>query len=135
MQVAQCYERGWPLRVGALPSVWFVRALCRAVRPLAAGEPGGRAWRFVPTVSRAARPSAGSDLVVAVEQRYALDLRTSEAGGRTASEEGSVLNTEAQTGRVEQAPNPAIERTANGVQPWCTSGEAVPPLSAAHGQR
>jgi hypothetical protein len=46
-----------------------------------------------------------------------------------------VLNTKAQRGRVEQAPNPSVERTANGVRRSCASGEAVPPLAAAHVKR
>ena len=57
-----------PLREGVLESVWFVQALCRAVRPLATGEPVVACRQFVPTVWRAARPAAVSGRVVAVER-------------------------------------------------------------------
>jgi len=76
MRDRELRERSEPLRVGVLESVWFVQALCRAVRPLAAGEPEVACRQFMPTVSRAARPSAVSALVVAVERRYALDCAT-----------------------------------------------------------
>jgi hypothetical protein len=95
-----------------------MQAMRRAARPLAAGEPAVSCRQFAPTVSRAARPSAVSELVGAVEQRYVLTLRTSEAKADTASEGGSVLNAKAQRGRVEQAPDPSIERTcSSGLRP------------------
>jgi hypothetical protein len=83
------------------------------------------------------RPStAVGALVVAVEQRYALDFGEQEKP-RTQRQTGkvSVLNTSGQNGRVEQAPNPSFERTANGVRRSCAFAGALPPLSAAQVKR
>jgi hypothetical protein len=109
--------------------------LCRAVRPLAAGAPV-LAWQHVPAFGWATRPSAVGALFVALERRYALDFgeqvkpRTQRQTGK-----GSVLNTTGQSGRVEQAPNPSVERTANGVRRSFAFASAVPPLAAAHVKR
>jgi hypothetical protein len=109
--------------------------LCRAVRPLAAGEPVVP-WTHIPAFEWAARPTAVGALVVAVEGRYALAFGEQEKP-RTQRQRGkvSVLNTSGQTGRVERAPNPSFERTANGVRRSGASGDAVPPLSAAQVKR
>jgi hypothetical protein len=109
--------------------------LCRAVRPLAAGAPVV-ACQNVPAFEWATRPSAVGALFVVVERRYAVNFgelvkpRTRQQTG-----EGSVLNTRGQSGRVEQAPNPSFERTANGVRRSCAFADAVPPLSAAQVKR
>ena len=79
MRDRELRERSEPLRVGVLESVWFVQALCRAVRPLAAGEPEVACRQFMPTASRAGRPLALRALVVAVQRRYALAFASREA--------------------------------------------------------
>ena len=109
--------------------------LCRAGRPLAAGEPKVVCEQFVPSVSRAARPSAVSALVVAVERRYALAFARCEAKSQHQFGNGTVLNTKVRSRRVQQAPNPSFERTANGVRRSGASSDAVPPLSAAQVKR
>ena len=53
----------------------FMQRLCRAVRPPAASEPVVARKEFVPTVSRAARPSAASGLCVVGEAGYAVAFR------------------------------------------------------------
>jgi hypothetical protein len=64
MEAGEYLEGCEPLRVGASQSVRFVHRPCRAVRPPAAGAPDVACHKFVPTESRAARPSAVSDLFV-----------------------------------------------------------------------
>jgi hypothetical protein len=111
-------------------------ALAMPGRPSAGGRRTAVAYENVPAFEWAARPSAVGALVVAVERRYAVDFgeqvkpRTQQQTGK-----GSVLNTRGQSGRVEQAPNPSFERTANGVRRSFAFADAVPPLSAAQVKR
>ena len=114
-----------------------MRKLCRAVRPLAAGEPKAACLQFVPTVSRAARPSADSGLSEACEAGYAMAFGAKRNCACTTLEAGEVKVSEASETQCarEQAPNPSVERTANGGARSCALADAVPPLAAAHVKR
>src|SRR5687768_757226 len=122
MRDRELRERSEPLRVGVLESVWFVQALSsvrwRPANPRWPADSSCQPCRGLPVLRRSAHWSLrlnGDTLWTA---------RPSEAKARRASEEGSVLNTKAQRGRVEQAPNPSVERTANGVRRSRASGGA-----------
>src|SRR5688500_19671079 len=108
MRDRELREGSEPLRESVLESVWFVQALCRAVRPLAAGEPVVACGQFVPTVSRAARPSAASGQFVSGEAGYAVSFRGrgAAAGAQHPMERGSMT-------LVACAAEPVLELAPN----------------------
>ena len=115
-----------------------MRKLCRAVRPLAAGEPVVTCRQFMPTVSRAARPLANSRLSEACEAGYAMAFGAKRiCASTTRMKRGGVKVSVASKTQCahEQAPNPSVERTANGVCRSFAWGDAVPPLASAHVKR
>ena len=115
-----------------------MRELCRAVRPLAAGEPTAACRQFMPSVSRAARPSAVSELFMGHEAGYAEAFRGRSGAAEAQHSMRQVANSMVACAAeqvLEQAPNPSFERTANGGTRLRASAGAKAPLSAAQVKR